>query len=102
MGASNLTAKEVTFSLDIGTRSVIGTVGVLRDKKFHVIAEKYTEHEERAMVDGQIHDIGLVAKAVNKGKNLVRRRTSIKIRKSGYSCSRKVFKNYCGKIRNRY
>lgn len=64
----NINLEDLIFSLDIGTRTVIGTVGIVKDKKFQVIAEKYTEHEERAMVDGQIHDIGLVAKAVNKVK----------------------------------
>lgn len=56
------------FSLDIGTRTVIGTVGIIKDKKFHVIEEYMVEHEERAMVDGQIHDIGLVAEAVRNVK----------------------------------
>ncbi|MCD2346503.1 cell division protein FtsA [Clostridium guangxiense] len=68
MELMNINLEDLVFSLDIGTRTVIGTVGIVKDKKFHVIAEKYTEHEERAMVDGQIHDIGLVAKAVNKIK----------------------------------
>lgn len=61
--------KELIFSLDIGTRSIIGTVGILKDKKFEVICEKYKEHEERAMVDGQIHDINLVAIGVKKVKD---------------------------------
>lgn len=56
------------FSLDIGTRTVIGTVGILKDKKFHIIEECMVEHEERAMVDGQIHDISLVAEAVRNVK----------------------------------
>jgi len=54
------------FALDIGTRSVLGTVGYVKDNKFTVIAEAITEHEERAMKDGQIHDIDLVAKAIKK------------------------------------
>lgn len=97
MGASNLTAKEVTFSLDIGTRSVIGTVGVLRDKKFHVIAEKYTEHEERAMVDGQIHDIGLVAKAVNKVKTLLEEELQLKLEKVAIAAAGRFLKTTVAK-----
>lgn len=54
------------FALDIGTRSIIGTVGAVRDKKFNVIAEAMLEHEERAMKDGQIHDINLVASTIKK------------------------------------
>lgn len=64
----NITGQDIIFSLDIGTRSVIGTVGIVKEKKFNVIAESYIEHEERAMIDGQIHDINLVVSAVSKVK----------------------------------
>ncbi|AJA47617.1 cell division protein FtsA [Clostridium pasteurianum DSM 525 = ATCC 6013] len=65
---TDIKSEDVLFSLDIGTRTVIGTVGIVKDKKFHIIAEKLTEHEERAVVDGQIHDINLAANAVNEVK----------------------------------
>lgn len=60
----NVDLSKVKFALDVGTRSLIGTVGIIEDNKFKVICEKYLEHEERAMIDGQIHDIDLVAKGV--------------------------------------
>ena len=60
--------KDIIFALDIGTRSIIGIVGIIKDKKFQVVCEKYLEHEERAMIDGQIHDIALVASVVQKVK----------------------------------
>jgi len=60
--------KDIIFALDIGTRSIIGTVGIIKDKRFQVVCEKYLEHEERAMIDGQIHDITLVASVVQKVK----------------------------------
>ena len=62
----NVNLSKVKFALDVGTRSLIGTVGIIEDNKFKVICEKYLEHEERAMIDGQIHDIDLVAKGVKK------------------------------------
>ncbi|MCF0147402.1 MAG: rod shape-determining protein [Clostridium sp.] len=62
----NVNLSKAKFALDVGTRSLIGTVGIVEDNKFKVICEKYLEHEERAMIDGQIHDIDLVAKAVKK------------------------------------
>ncbi|MBU3110349.1 cell division protein FtsA [Clostridium lacusfryxellense] len=65
---TNVNAEELIFALDIGTRSIIGTAGVIYDKKFQVLAESYMEHEERAMIDGQIHDIQLVASGVLKVK----------------------------------
>ena len=57
------------FGLDIGTRNVVGTVGYrTEDEKFTVIAQYIKEHETRAMLDGQIHDIGRVARTVNAVK----------------------------------
>ncbi len=53
------------FGLDIGTRNVVGTVGYLtEDNEFIVEAQYVREHETRAMLDGQIHDIGQVAKTI--------------------------------------
>ena len=49
---------ELVFGLDIGTRNVVGTVGFKQDKEFIVLAQYSMEHETRAMLDGQIHDIG--------------------------------------------
>lgn len=71
--------KDIIFSLDIGTRSIIGTVGIIKDKKFQVVCEKYLEHEERAMIDGQIHDIKLVASVVEKIKTSLESETGIKL-----------------------
>jgi len=71
--------KDIIFSLDIGTRSIIGTVGVVRDKKFEVLSEKYQEHEERAMIDGQIHDINLVAQVVEGIKKKIEAELEIKL-----------------------
>ena len=54
------------FGLDIGTRNVIGTVGYKNeDDEFVVVAQYIKEHETRAMLDGQIHDIGRVARTLN-------------------------------------
>ncbi|WP_411168849.1 cell division protein FtsA [Clostridium sp. MB05] len=63
---NNVSLKDIKFALDVGTRSIIGSVGIVEENRFNVICEKYLEHEERAMVDGQIHDIELVAKGVKK------------------------------------
>lgn len=59
----------LVFGLDIGTRSIVGTVGYKTDEReFIVVAQYVAEHETRAMVDGQIHDIGRVAKTIRKVK----------------------------------
>ena len=48
------------FGLDIGTRNVVGTVGYKEGNEFIVVAQYVMQHETRAMIDGQIHDIGRV------------------------------------------
>ncbi len=55
---------QLVFGLDIGTRSIVGTVGYLSGGKFHVLAQRSREHETRSMLDGQIHDIGKVGQTI--------------------------------------
>lgn len=59
---------ELVFGLDIGTRNVVGTVGYQEENEFIVIAQCAIEHETRAMLDGQIHDIGRVGRIITKVK----------------------------------
>lgn len=79
MDSPKINIQDVIFALDIGTRSVIGTAGIVRDKKFYVVAEYLVEHEERSMIDGQIHDIGLVANAVNTVKKEIEEKLDMKL-----------------------
>ena len=61
-------AERLVFGLDIGTRSIVGTVGYKTGDKFRVVAQRVKEHETRAMLDGQIHDIGRVANTIREVK----------------------------------
>ncbi|MGL5260369.1 MAG: cell division protein FtsA [Lachnospiraceae bacterium] len=54
----------LVFGLDIGTRSIVGTVGYKEEDRFIVIAQAVKEHETRAMLDGQIHDINRVGETI--------------------------------------
>ncbi len=56
--------KQLVFGLDIGTRNVVGTVGYKDGKEFYAVAQYVKEHETRAMMDGQIHDIGRVGATI--------------------------------------
>ena len=61
--------EQLVFGLDIGTRSVVGTVGYKKNAgDFTVVAQVVREHETRAMIDGQIHDIGKVAETIKDVK----------------------------------
>ncbi len=55
---------QLVFGLDIGTRSIVGTVGYKADDGFHVLAQEIREHGSRAMLDGQIHDIASVGQTI--------------------------------------
>ena len=58
---------DLVFGLDIGTRSVVGTVGYKNNTNgFVAVAQTAIEHETRAMIDGQIHDIGQVARTIER------------------------------------
>ena len=73
-GSDNL-----VFGLDIGTRSVVGTVGYLIKDKFHVIGQTVKEHETRAMLDGQIHDIQKVGFTIKAVKEELEKKLDVKL-----------------------
>ena len=64
---------KVVFGLDIGTRSIVGTVGYKRGERFVVMAQRVKEHETRAMLDGQIHDIKKVGNTISAVKKELER-----------------------------
>ena len=62
-------SKEEVFALDIGTRSVVGII--IRketEREYCVVDYEIIEHENRAMYDGQIHNIDQVIKVVSQIK----------------------------------
>ena len=69
--------QKVVFGLDIGTRSVVGTVGYMNDGQFNVIAQSVEKHQTRAMLDGQIHDIGKVGATIKVVKDNLEQQTDI-------------------------
>lgn len=84
--------KDIKFALDVGTRSVIGTAGIVKNNKFHVLYEKYIEHEERAMIDGQIHDIDLVAKTVKLIVDEIEKELNIKLESASIAAAGRFLK----------
>ncbi len=73
----NKHAAKTVFGLDIGTRSIVGTVGYRSGEQFIVIAQKIREHETRAMLDGQIHDIGQVGSTIAIIKDELEKETGL-------------------------
>lgn len=70
---------QLVFGLDIGTRSIVGTVGYREGDRFIVVAQVIKEHETRAMLDGQIHDIGQVGNTITQVKRALEKKLSVKL-----------------------
>ncbi len=77
MASLEQTEQKVVYGLDIGTRSVVGTVGYMNEGQFNVIAQAVEKHETRAMLDGQIHDIGKVGVTIRKVTDRLEQQTDI-------------------------
>ncbi len=56
--------QEKLFALDIGTRSVVGIILEKSENNYHVTDILSIEHTERAMLDGQIHDVLSVSQII--------------------------------------
>ncbi len=69
---------QLVFGLDIGTRSVVGTIGYKKEEDFYIVAQCIKEHETRAMMDGQIHDINKVAAIIKSVKETLEEKTDRK------------------------
>ncbi|CAM5584463.1 Cell division protein FtsA OS=Lysinibacillus sphaericus OX=1421 GN=ftsA_1 PE=4 SV=1 [Lysinibacillus sphaericus] len=83
------------FALDIGTRSVVGIILEEDNDHFHVQDILVKEHKERAMVDGQIHNVMYVAELINEIKQELEENG--KVIKSKRCCCRSFIKNRAGK-----
>ena len=69
MAATVKCPDQFVFGLDIGTRSIVGTVGYMDSQGFHVVAMEIKEHDTRAMIDGQVHDIAKVSEEISYVKS---------------------------------
>lgn len=72
---------DMVFALDIGTRSIIGIVGIVEENKVKIVAIDQEEHSERAMIDGQIENIEKVSTLAEKMKKRIEAKLRIKLQK---------------------
>ncbi|WP_352417976.1 cell division protein FtsA [Proteiniborus sp.] len=85
---------QIVFSLDIGTRTVIGVVGELQDNNLKILASEIIEHEKRNMYDGQIHDISSVASIVKRVKERLEQKLNIELDKVAIAAAGRALKTY--------
>ena len=62
------------FALDIGTRSVVGIIMEIRNERYVITDVVIREHTERAMVDGQIHDVVAVSDVIHEIKDTLEKK----------------------------
>mgnify|MGYP003290825212 CR=1 FL=1 len=85
--------EQLVFGLDIGTRSVVGTVGYKKNMNdFTVVAQAVRVHETRAMMDGQIHDINRVAETIREVKQNLERQLGKKLEEVCIAAAGRVLK----------
>lgn len=87
-----LSSDDIIFSLDIGTRTIVGIAGFQEGEKFKVLAAESIEHRNRAMLDGQIHDIDQVAQLANEVKKRIEKVIGFELRKVAIAAAGRVLR----------
>lgn len=81
------------FGLDIGTRSIVGTVGYrIGVDRFVVVAQESVEHTTRAVIDGQIHDIGTVSRTIVEVKTALEKKLNQTLSEVSIAAAGRVLK----------
>lgn len=84
------------FGLDVGTRTVVGILAEEIENGINVIDFEVVEHEERAMLDGQINDVPKVASAVLKVKRALEERNNIELFETSTAVAGRFLKTVTG------
>ena len=92
--AMDKSAKNGTYvyGLDIGTRSIVGTVGYRQKDRFCIVAQQSIEHESRAMLDGQIHDINTVSETISEVTRILEERVKQPLKQVCIAAAGRVLK----------
>lgn len=93
-----INSEDIIFALDIGTRSVVGIVGVEEDGIFNIIDVEVMEHKSRAMIDGQIHDISKVVEVVEIVKENLEIRLGFELKKVAIAAAGRALKTSSARV----
>lgn len=75
------------FALDIGTRTIVGVILGKNGRDFSIKDYQILEHETRAMYDGQIHDVELVAEGVRRLKESLESRLGYELKRAAVAAA---------------
>lgn len=80
------------FGLDIGTRTIVGLVGYPTAGGLNIIAGHILEHDTRAMIDGQIHDVEKVTQSIKKVKSELEKKIGFPLKKACIAAAGRVLR----------
>ena len=95
-------SQELVFGLDIGTRSIVGTVGYREKNMFHIIAQHIKEHDTRAMLDGQIHDIHRVGETILEVKEMIEKDLNVELKQVCIAAAGRVLRTVTTSVEYEY
>ncbi len=87
---------EKIFALDIGTRKVAGLVATRENGTINILDCEIREHQTRAMLAGQIHDVDRVAAVVQEIKTVLEQRQGERIDKVAVAVAGRTLKTLRG------
>ncbi len=92
IGIKDLIPENTIFAMDIGTRTVVGVVGMQDGNCFRILATEVCAHRSRAMMDGQIHDIEQAAATAMEVRQKLEARIGFKLKKVAIAAAGRVLK----------
>ncbi|MFP4372389.1 MAG: cell division FtsA domain-containing protein [Halanaerobium sp.] len=84
--------EEITFALDIGTRTIVGILIKKNENGYQIIDSAVREHQTRAMLDGQIHNVARVAEAVAEVKNELEQSSGLNLKSVAIAAAGRALK----------
>jgi cell division protein FtsA len=83
---------EITFALDIGTRTIVGILIKENENGYQIIHSAVREHQTRAMLDGQIHNVAQVAEAVAEVKKELEEKSGLTLKSVAIAAAGRALK----------
>lgn len=82
------------FALDIGTRTIVGIIGHMSENIFCIDHAISVPHKQRAMIDGQIEDIPVVADVAKQVKEKLEAKSGIKLSRVAIAAAGRALKTH--------
>ncbi len=89
----------MVFALDVGTRKVAGLVATKEEENVVVYDIEIMEHEKRAMLDGQVHDVDRVSRTVRSVKEALELRNETRFEKVAIALAGRYLETVMGEAR---